>query len=299
MQRLLSALRQAKISHREHEPLKYHTSFKIGGPIAVLIAPCSESELLTVLDILANEGQVPLILGNGSNILAADAPIQRVGIKTEGLAQIQQVSEHRIYAECGMLLSRAAVFAKERSLSGMEFAHGIPGTLGGAVYMNAGAYDGDMGQIVSKVRYVDEALRVVEISGQEADFSYRHSCFSGANHIILGAEMTLMPKEITEISETMRTLAEKRRNSQPLDLPSAGSTFKRPKEGYAAALIDQCGLKGYAVGGAEVSTKHAGFVVNRGGASCDDVRRLMAHIQETVLRETGISLEPEVKFVSS
>ena len=298
MQQLFSALTQAQISFKEHEALKHHTSFKIGGPIAALLFPHSETQLLKALEILANEGQTPLILGNGSNILAADEPIRRVGIKTEGLAQIQQVSERSIYAECGILLSRAAVFAKDLSLSGMEFAHGIPGSLGGAVYMNAGAYDGDMGQIVSKVRYVDEALRITEISSQEADFSYRHSCFSGANDIILGAEMTLTPKPAAEIGETMRTLAERRRSSQPLDLPSAGSTFKRPKIGYAAALIDQCGLKGYAIGGAEVSTKHAGFVVNRGGATCDDVRRLMAHIQEIVLRETGISLEPEVKFIN-
>lgn len=297
MQALLSAFTQAQIPYKENEPLKQHTSFKIGGPIAALLFPRNESQLLTALEILAHESQTPLILGNGSNILAADAPIQRVGIKTEGLSHIEQVNAHTLYAECGILLSRAAVFAKELSLSGMEFAHGIPGTLGGAVYMNAGAYNGDMGQIVTAVRYVDEALGIKEISGQEADFSYRHSYFSSTKNIILGAQMSLMPSDAAQIGETMRTLAEKRRNSQPLDMPSAGSTFKRPKDGYAAALIDQCGLKGYTIGGAEVSTKHAGFVVNRGDATCDDVQRLMAHIQETVLCETGISLEPEVKFI--
>ena len=297
MQPLLLAIKQCGISYKENEPLKNHTSFRIGGPIPFLLFPQTEKELLAVLPLLANEGIRPLILGNGSNLLVADKPSIQVAIKMEGFSHIKQINSHCIVAQSGALLSKTAIFAKDLGLSGLEFAHGIPGSVGGGIYMNAGAYEGDMGQVVSGVRYLDENFKIQEISGEQVDFSYRHSRFSGSQDIILSAQMTLSPKNQDEISEHMRFLAERRRSSQPLEFPSAGSAFKRPKEGYAAALIDNCNLKGYAIGGAEVSPKHAGFIINRGGATCDDVLALMEHIQEVVLRETGIQLEPEVKRI--
>ena len=194
-----------------------------------------------------------------------------------------------------MTLSRLASFAAARSLAGLEFAHGIPGTLGGAVSMNAGAYGGEMKDVVTSVTYLDEGLSVHETD--DAGFSYRHSRFSDTGCIVLGAEVSLHEDDPDAVRERMRSLAERRRSSQPLDMPSAGSTFKRPAGGYAAALIDEAGLKGCAVGGAQVSEKHAGFVVNRGGASFDDVLRLIEHIQNEVYRVSGIELEPEVKII--
>lgn len=297
MHTLQLALKEKGIIYQEQAPLKQHTSFKIGGPIDLLVFPKNEVELSFVLEKLVAQSEYPLILGNGSNILAADTPIKRVGIKMERLSEIRQVSEHCIYAQSGALLSQTANFAKDLGLSGLEFAHGIPGSVGGAIYMNAGAYEGDMGQVVTSVRYIDTNQNIKEISGTEAQFSYRHSYFSGTKQVILGAEMRLQSKNTEEIASQMRELSKRRKASQPLEFPSAGSTFKRPVGAYAAALIDQCGLKGYAIGGAAVSAKHAGFIINQGGASCEDVKRLMAHVQEVVLRETGYTLEPEVQLI--
>jgi len=282
---------------REEEPLSRHTSFRIGGPCAALIQPKSEAELLTVCRFLRDRGVAPLVLGNGSNILAEDGFIPRLFLKIgEGLGNAEQLSETRIRAGSGILLGRLALFAAARSLSGLEFAHGIPGTLGGAISMNAGAYGGEMKDVLRSVRWLDERLELCE--SDELQLGYRHSRFSDTEDIILSAELELEKGEETAIRAAMKALMERRKASQPLDIPSAGSTFKRPAGGYAAALIDQAGLKGCAVGGARVSEKHAGFVVNTGGASCEDVKRLMAHIQERVFALSGITLEPEVKLIT-
>ena len=280
----------------EAEPLSRHTSFRIGGPCAALIQPGSEEELLSVCRFLREKGVNPLVIGNGSNILAADGFIPRLVLQIgEGLSRTAALSETRIRAGSGILLGRLALFAASLSLSGLEFAHGIPGTLGGAVSMNAGAYGGEMKDVLRSVRYLNGALELCE--SEDLQLSYRHSRFSDSEDIILSAEMELQKGEESAIREGMKNLMERRKASQPLDLPSAGSTFKRPVGGYAAALIDEAGLRGYAVGGAQVSEKHAGFVVNRGGATCEDVKRLMAHIQETVFARSGIMLEPEVKLI--
>ncbi|MFR3956786.1 MAG: UDP-N-acetylmuramate dehydrogenase, partial [Oscillospiraceae bacterium] len=182
-------------------------------------------------------------------------------------------------------------------LAGLEFSHGIPGSLGGAVSMNAGAYGGEMKDVVVSTRYLDHDLNLCEAEGAAHDFGYRHSVFSDTDCVVLGSTLALTPGDPAEIRARMLDLSERRRSRQPLDLPSAGSTFKRPAGGYAAALIDAAGLKGYAVGGAQVSEKHAGFVVNRGGATFDDVLRLMDHIRSEVLRTSGVELEPEVKII--
>ena len=275
---LRSFLREARsrcpeLTILENEPMSRHCSFRIGGPCDAMLLPSSVSEVETVCALLAEAGEKPLLIGNGTNLLVIDA----------------------LRAESGVTLSRLASFAAARSLAGLEFAHGIPGTLGGAVSMNAGAYGGEMKDVVTSVTYLDEGLSVRETD--DAGFSYRHSRFSDTGCIVLGAEVSLHEDDPDAVRERMRSLAERRRSSQPLDMPSAGSTFKRPAGGYAAALIDEAGLKGCAVGGAQVSEKHAGFVVNRGGASFDDVLRLIEHIQNEVYRVSGIELEPEVKII--
>jgi len=299
MQAVLKELESAGLTISWDEPLQNHTSFRIGGPVEAMLFPKGEGELIQAVNRLEEAGCDPLLMGNGSNLLAADGPIDRVAIKThDGVSGLKQLDSQTIYASSGTLLSRAAVFAQSLGLTGLEFAHGIPGTLGGALVMNAGAYGGEMAQVVTQVRYLDERRRLQTGGGEAMDFSYRHSRFFHTNDVILGANLTLTPGNSVEIQAKMDELAERRRTSQPLNLPSAGSTFKRPTGGYAAALIDEAGLKGYAVGGAQVSEKHAGFVVNRGGATCDDVCRLMDHIRETVFRQTGIMLEPEVQLIA-
>ena len=214
-----------------------------------------------------------------------------------GLDQITDLGERGIRFGCGVLLSRAANYARDRALTGMEFAHGIPGSVGGAVLMNAGAYLGEMSQIVSGVRFLHPDGTVQEFHGEDLAFGYRKSAFEGLPGLILSADVELVGGEREAISRRMEELSEKRRDRQPLEYPSAGSSFKRPAQGYAAALIDQCGLKGMQVGGAQVSEKHAGFVINRGDATCRDVVELMGKVHAVVREQTGISLEPEVKLL--
>jgi len=263
-----------------------------------MVFACGDAQLIEAARILRAADVRPILIGNGSNLLAADGPIDGVAIKTfDTVSQVQRTGDHSIYAPAGMLLSRAAVSARDLGLAGLAFAHGIPGTLGGAVYMNAGAYGGEMAQVVTRVRYLDEDLTEQTASGTDLAFAYRNSCFVGTDNLILGAEMTLTPGDPAEIGAEMDALAAKRKAGQPLEWPSGGSTFKRPQTGYAAALIEEAGLKGCTVGGAQVSEKHAGFVINRGGATCEDVLRLMAHVQETVARRTGVRLDPEVRRV--
>ncbi|MCL2588572.1 MAG: UDP-N-acetylmuramate dehydrogenase [Oscillospiraceae bacterium] len=298
MEAVIKQLIQAGLRVEEQVPFSAHTSFRIGGPVRAMVFPAGEAQLVSAIRILRAADIRPILIGNGSNLLADDGAIDGIAVKTfDSEARIEARTDNTIYAPAGALLSRVATRARDLGLTGLEFAHGIPGTLGGAVYMNAGAYGGEMAQVVSQVRYLDGKLDVQTASGSELGFAYRTSRFVGTDDIILGAELQLQPGDPAEIQAAMDDLAARRRASQPLEMPSGGSTFKRPREGYAAALIDEAGLKGYAIGGAQVSEKHAGFVVNRGGATCADVLRLMAHIQETVYRRTGITLEPEVKRI--
>ena len=277
------------------EPMHNHCSFRIGGAADIFILPRNEEELIAVLAILRREGAKPFILGNGTNLLIRDEGIRGVVIKlAAGFDSIER-DGNTVYAGCGATLARIAVFAQNNSLGGMEFAHGIPGYLGGAVYMNAGAYGGEMKDIVKSVRYLNAQGEICESS--ENDFSYRHSRFTDGDDIILGAALELYEADSETVGAKMRELMEKRSGSQPLDKPSAGSTFKRPVGGFAAAMIDEAGLKGYTVGGAQVSEKHAGFVINAGGASCRDVLELISHIQKTVLEKFGTELETEVKII--
>jgi UDP-N-acetylmuramate dehydrogenase len=284
----------------ENEPMARHCSFRIGGPVPALALPSSVPETADLCRVLQERGVTPLIMGNGTNLLVTDEPLSRFVIRLgEGVSAIERRGGTELFAESGALLSRLAAAAAAAGLSGLEFAHGIPGSVGGAVSMNAGAYGGEMKDVLRKVTYLEEELALREDSAGSQNLSYRHSRFSGTNDIILGVVVRLAPAEPEAVAARMRELQERRRASQPLELPSAGSAFKRPAQGYAAALIEGAGLKGYAVGGACVSEKHAGFVVNRGGASFDDVRRVLEHIRETVLRIYGIELEPEIRIIEN
>lgn len=288
--------RRPELTILENEPMSRHCSFRIGGACDAMLLPSSIEDVEAVCALLAECGEKPFLMGNGTNLLVTDAPLHRIVLRMgEEFSRVDPVNGTALRAESGATLSRLALFAAARGLAGLEFAHGIPGTLGGAVSMNAGAYGGEMKDVVTSVTYLDKDLSVRETD--DAGFSYRRSRFSDTDCIVLGAKISLHEDDPDAIRERMRSLAERRRSSQPLDMPSAGSTFKRPAGGYAAALIDEAGLKGYTVGGAQVSEKHAGFVVNRGGACFDDVLRLIEHIRNEVYRVSGIELEPEVKII--
>ena len=284
-----------ELTIREREPMARHCSFRIGGPCDAMLFPSSIEEIETAARLLSDAGEAPLVIGNGTNLLVTDAPLHRIVMRMGESFSRADAEGDTLQAHSGITLAQLAVTAAARGLSGLEFAHGIPGTLGGAVGMNAGAYGGEMKDVVVSVTYLDPQLRLCETD--DPQLSYRRSRFSDTKDILLAASVRLHADDPEAIRERMRALLERRRASQPLELPSAGSTFKRPAGGYAAALIDQAGLKGYTVGGAQVSQKHAGFVINRGGATFDDVLRLIGHIQKEVLRTSGIELEPEVKII--
>lgn len=279
----------------EQEPMCQHTTFRVGGPVPLMALPDTQEQAVAAVEAAAELGVVPFFLGNGSNLLVSDQGADVFVIKaTGGLTEVQ-ISGEEMTAESGCLLSRLAVLAQEKSLTGLEFAHGIPGSLGGAVTMNAGAYGGEMSQVVTAVTVLEPTGRVTTL--KQLSFSYRHSAFSDSSRLILSACLKLRPGDGAAIRREMEDLMERRKSKQPLEWPSAGSTFQRPKEGYAAAMIDQCGLKGLTVGGAQVSEKHAGFVINRGGATCRDILSLMAQVRARVLERTGVVLEPEVKLL--
>ena len=281
------------------EPMSRHTSFRIGGPARRMAFPERGEQLVLLLDHAAACGARPLVIGNGTNLLCPDAGLDRLVIDTSAaLNRVESAGPDTVTAEAGASLARAADFACRQGLTGLEFAHGIPGTVGGAVCMNAGAYGGEMRQVVQAVTvlFPEEGIRT--LSGGDLAFGYRRSFLTDRpDAVVLRAVFRLAPGDPDEIRQQMRELMERRRASQPLDLPSAGSTFKRPEGYFAGTLIDQCGLKGRTVGGDQVSEKHAGFVINRGGATCADVTALIRQIQDRVLDMTGVRLEPEVKII--
>ena len=291
----LSRFPEAEV--RYDEPMANHTSFRIGGPVKAMVIPRSEDELICILTLAKESGVRTLVIGNGTNLLVSDKPLNMLVIKTTEGFDTVMADGSILRAGCGILLARLAVFALNQGLTGFEFAHGIPGTLGGAVVMNGGAYGGEMKQVVTSTRALCEDLVIREFKGDENDFGYRHSRYSDSKDIVLSAEISLSPGDPAEIKALMEDLGARRRNSQPLTMPSAGSFFKRPAGGYAGTMIDQCGLKGYSVGGAQVSEKHAGFVVNRGGATFEDVLHLMGHVQDEVYHKFRIMLEPEVRII--
>lgn len=280
-----------------NEPMSKHTSFHIGGNAEIFVSPKTADQLASLLQIAAKLGVKPVILGAGTNVLAPDAGIPGMVIcLKDSLDGMELLPDHRVRIMAGVTMARAAVFAANQGLSGMEFAHGIPGSVGGGVFMNAGAYGGEMKDIVESVEIMDLFGNISVLNKEEMQFSYRHSRLETSREIVVSAVLKLHPGDRESIKESMRQLQAKRSASQPLDIPSAGSAFKRPATGYAAALIDQCGLKGYQVGGAAISTKHAGFVVNLGGATAEDVKQLLQQVSDRVFKAFGIRLEPEVRI---
>jgi UDP-N-acetylmuramate dehydrogenase len=282
---------------RFNEPMSKHTSFRIGGPAEVMAFPNSGAQLAQVLRACKEFACSWRVLGAGTNVLAPDDLLPGLTICLKDcLDGVQQIDDTTIRVMAGVTMTRAAVFAANLGLSGMEFAHGIPGTVGGGVYMNAGAYGGEIKDICVGVEVMDPDGNIRTLTNEEMDFSYRHSRLEDEGGIVLSADFRLVPKPVAEIRIQMRELMSRRSASQPLNMPSAGSAFKRPKVGYAAALIDQAGLKGYSVGGAAVSEKHAGFVVNLGSATAEDVRGLLASVAQIVMEKSGVQLEPEVRI---
>ena len=295
-QQKISAL-CGEIELRFNESMAKHTSFRIGGNAEVMAFPKSAEELAALLKTSALLDSEFAILGAGSNVLAPDEGISGLVIcLKDALSGMERLDDSRIRVMAGITMARAAVYAAGLGLSGMEFAHGIPGTVGGGVYMNAGAYGGELSGIIESVEVMDYAGNIRRLTCGEMDFSYRHSRLEEEPGIVISADFVLSPKPEEEIRATMKELQGKRTASQPLDLPSAGSAFKRPVGGYAAALIDQAGLKGFTVGGAAISTKHAGFAVNLGGATAEDVKSLLRQVSDKVFEHSGIRIEPEIRI---
>lgn len=296
-QNLTARLQAAGIAYKEQEPLAAHTTFKIGGPAAVFVQPADEAQLCQAVR-LCRELAVPCyLLGNGSNILFGDRGYAGAVVSLAGMKREVRREGDTLTAPAGMQLSVLCTAALRAGLTGLEFAYGIPGTVGGAVYMNAGAYGGEMKDVLASVRYLTAEGQIVEAPAAELDLGYRHSVFESNGGCILSAAVRLAPGNPEAIAARMDDLMGRRRDKQPLDKPSAGSTFKRPVGAFAGALIEQCGLRGYRHGGAAISEKHCGFVVNLGGATCADVLALCAEVQKIVKEQTGFTLEKEIRVV--
>jgi UDP-N-acetylmuramate dehydrogenase len=274
----------------QNEPMKKHTTFRTGGPADILVTPTSEKEMIECLKLDVKKTTI----GNGSNLLVKDGGIRGLVIQTTKLNNIRVEGEN-IFAESGAFLSKISNVAKDNSLTGIEFASGIPGTLGGAVAMNAGAYGGEMKDVILKTRYADCDGNVFEITDHE--FDYRKSFFTGKEYVILSSEIQLHKGVKSEIEEKMKELMNSRNSKQPVNMPSAGSTFKRPTGFFAGKLIEDSGLKGYSIGGASVSTLHAGFIVNNGEATSKDILNLISYIQNKVYENYNVKLETEVKII--
>lgn len=282
---------------RFRESMAKHTSFRIGGEAEMMVFPKTGEELAEILKLSNILDRKPAILGAGTNVLAPDEGIPGLTICLKDcLDGMERLEGNRIRLMAGVTMSRGAVFAAKENLGGLEFAHGIPGTIGGGVYMNAGAYGGELGQVVESVLVCDRDGNIRRLSNEEMGFSYRHSVLEETGDIVLSADFRLAERPGEEIRAKMKELIGKRSASQPLDLPSAGSAFKRPAGGYAAALIDQAGLRGFRVGGAAISEKHAGFAVNLGGATAADVKALLSAVSDKVYEQSGIRLEPEIRI---
>lgn len=292
----------------ENVPMGKYTSFRAGGRAAVVVCAGSEQQLLSVLSAVSNAGVPHTILGNGTNTLFRDSGYQGVVIRLgSGFSYIEEVSGgdrgkdgEKVYLRCGasVLLSSLARNILDRSLTGFEFASGIPGSLGGALFMNAGAYGGEMKDIVTEVRAVSpDGSEIKTFTAEEMEFGYRHSILQENGYIVSGAVITLAGGDRSRIAAVMKELNEKRNSKQPVSYPSAGSTFKRPEGHFAGRLIEEAGLKGVAIGGAQVSTLHSGFIINKGGATATDIIDLITLVQNTVYDKKGVMLQPEVRII--
>lgn len=283
---------------KEGEPLSAYTTFRIGGPAELMLFPSSREMLRSLLAFCDEVGTEPFLLGKGSNLLIADKGLSGVTICTDRMQSCRLISDTQIECEAGLPLVKLCMTALDNSLTGLEFAYGIPGSVGGAVYMNAGAYGGEMKDVVESCVCIDKQGNEHTLSASALDFGYRTSVLQKNGWAVASVVLSLDKADSTDIRARMDDFLSRRKDKQPLNFPSAGSAFKRPEGHYAGVLIEQCSLKGFAIGGAQVSEKHAGFIVNRGGASAKDVLRLIAYIQKTVHGQTGVWLEPEIKCIS-
>lgn len=281
----------------ENALMSTHTYFKIGGPADLLVTPRTIEEIQSIIKECIDTSVPYMVIGNGTNLLVSDKGIRGVVIKIAEDFNGYQVSGQRMKASAGNLLSSLSKVAMANNFGGFEFASGIPGTIGGAIVMNAGAYGGEMKDVVTSVTYIDEAGQILTATAKEMEFEYRKSIVSGTSKVVLEVEMAFESKDASEIKSIIDDLTEKRTSKQPLEMPSAGSTFKRPPDNYAGKLIDDAGLRGLRHGDAQVSEKHCGFVVNRGQATANEVETLIKIVQKTVYDQYGILLEPEVKII--
>ena len=298
MNELKAFLLENSVRFYENEPMKNRTSFRIGGDAKLFIEPENEQELSLVLEKCRSCSLEPFIIGNGSNLLVSDSGIERPVIKLCGeFEKITLVDETTVRAGAGAMLVSLCRFALLNSLSGLEFAYGIPGSVGGAVFMNAGAYGGEMKNVVEFCEHVDRRGNKGKLSKDELSFSYRKSAYGENGFVVTFATFKLQKGEKGEVEEKMNELLNRRKDKQPLSFPSAGSVFKRPEGYFAGALIEQSGLKGKRIGGAMVSEKHAGFIVNAGAATCRDVKSLVEFCQKTVFEKFGVNLETEIKMI--
>lgn len=298
-QSLLRLAEDLRCSVMYDEPLSAHTTFKVGGPCTAMIDITSADALTQLVEEAAMLGIRTMAIGNGSNMLFDDKGYKGVIFKiSNSFDKVSIKGDNILVAQAGCSLLKLCRYALEHSLSGLEFAYGIPGTVGGAVFMNAGAYGGEIKNVIKLCRVIDSNGRELELDAGKLDLSYRHSRFCESGEIIAEAEFQLTQGEHDDIQDKMVDLMSRRREKQPLNFPSAGSTFKRPKpDVFAGKLIQDCGLRGYSVGGAQVSEKHCGFVVNKGGATCADILKLIEHVQKTVQDETGWFLDCEVRYI--
>lgn len=282
----------------ENERMSNRTSFKTGGPADLLVCPDNIDALITILKVCKENNIKTYIIGNGSNILVSDNGLSGVVIRlSNNFSDIKLLDDETIYCQSGISMSKLCHFALQHSLSGLEFAYGIPGTAGGAAYMNAGAYGGEMKDVLVKCEHIDENLNISSLCNDDLQLGYRKSAYSSRNCIITSLTLKMKKANADEIKAKMDENLFKRKSKQPLEYPSAGSTFKRPEGYFAGALIEECGLKGCSVGGAQVSEKHAGFVINKDNATTADILHLISRIQNTVYENKGVKLETEVKIL--
>lgn len=299
MKKIIEEIKRLNIETiKEDESLSKYTTFKIGGSARVLIEAKSDEEVLKLVRLFDEMKEDYLIIGNGSNLLITDAGIERpVIVLDKNFAHIERIDEVTLYAEAGASLKSLANKALDLGLGGLEAISGIPGTVGGAVYMNAGAYGSEIKDVVTKIRYIKDDS-IAEIDASEANFAHRKSIFQDKGYIILGAYFKLEKKDKKDIEEEQRDYTQRRKDKQPLEYPSAGSVFKRPEGYYASKLIEDAGLKGLSVGGAMVSKKHSGFIINTGSASFDDVVTLIEKVKAIVLEKFAVSLEEEIRIIN-
>ena len=296
LKRIIDLAKKLNIEYLENEPMSLHTTFKIGGAARLVVMPKSEEDISALVKACNENGIRYLVVGNGSNMLVSDSGIDAcIILLGKDFSDVYLLDETTIFAQAGAQLIKVCRLALEEGLTGLEFAYGIPGSCGGAAFMNAGAYGGEMKDVLFKCSHIDKDGNKGFLEGDELKLSYRHSAYYDNECIITGLYMKLQKGDKAEIKSKMDDLLGRRKDKQPLEFPSAGSTFKRPEGYFAGALIEECGLKGASVGGAQVSEKHAGFVINKGGAKCSDVLELCKKISQTVENEKGVKLEMEIR----